>query len=687
MTGVELGATAPRQPSKAAWDWANLLRAAQAAGPPLLFGLRLWAAISLSLYVAYWLELDNPSWAATSAAFVCQPTVGASLRKGWFRMIGTIVGAAVIVTLTACFPQDRLLFLLGLALWCGLCALVTTLLRNFAAYSAALAGYTAAIIASDELGATGGIHGSVIMLAISRATEISLGIVCAGIVLGGTDLGGARRRLAASIAGLAAEITRRFVDSLATAGADFTDCQTARRELLRRIIALDPVIDDAIGESSQLRWNAPVLMAAIDRLLDAMARWRSVALHLARLPARAARDESDAILSDLPPSLRPLSEEASRWLAAPNDLRRLLDTAARRMLVRRAPAPSERLLAFQTAGTMAAISQATDALAMLVDEPVQPARNRRHRHLRVADWLPAIISGVRAFTAVGLASLFWIVTAWPSGAGLITWVAIPVILFTTRADQAYAIVLRFTGGATVACVGAAIVEFVILPHFQSFVGLSAVMGAYLVPAGALMVQPWQTVFFIAMATLFTPLLAPANHMVYDIAQFLNSNLALLAGVAAAAMAFRLMPPPSADYRTRRLLALTLRDLRRLAAGPLRRSAEDWRDRMYARLAAMPDSASPEQRAWLLAALSAGAEILHLRLLGGRLGFGEALDRAFSAFADGNGRLAVERLTALDRALAQRTDARLALLQARGLILAVSELLAQHRDYFEGGVNA
>ncbi len=53
----------------------------------LLFGIRLWVAVSLALYVAFWLELDNPSWAGTSAALVCQPVLGASLRKGWFRLI------------------------------------------------------------------------------------------------------------------------------------------------------------------------------------------------------------------------------------------------------------------------------------------------------------------------------------------------------------------------------------------------------------------------------------------------------------------------------------------------------------------------------------------------------------------------------------------------------------------------
>ena len=141
-----------------------LKNAAGAAGPPLLFGLRLWASVCLALYVAFWLELDNAFWAGTTAAIVCQPHLGASLRKGWYRMIGTLVGAVAIVVLTACFPQDRAPFLVALALWCAACALVATLLHNFASYAAALAGYTAAIIAADELGATGGPNADAVFL-------------------------------------------------------------------------------------------------------------------------------------------------------------------------------------------------------------------------------------------------------------------------------------------------------------------------------------------------------------------------------------------------------------------------------------------------------------------------------------------------------------------------------------------
>jgi Fusaric acid resistance protein family len=87
----------------------------------------------------------------------------------------------------AWFPQARALFLVALALWAAACGLVATLLHNFASYAAALAGFTAAIIAADELGATGSPNANeVFILAVYRASEICIGIVSAGIVPAGT---------------------------------------------------------------------------------------------------------------------------------------------------------------------------------------------------------------------------------------------------------------------------------------------------------------------------------------------------------------------------------------------------------------------------------------------------------------------------------------------------------------------
>ena len=117
---IEAGAPAQGSPVTSGATFATrLAKASRAAGPPLFFGLRLWVSVCLALYLAFWLELDNPDWAGVTAALVCQPHLGASLRKGWYRMIGTVVGGVAIVVLTACFPQDRVAFLVSLALWRG----------------------------------------------------------------------------------------------------------------------------------------------------------------------------------------------------------------------------------------------------------------------------------------------------------------------------------------------------------------------------------------------------------------------------------------------------------------------------------------------------------------------------------------------------------------------------------------
>jgi uncharacterized membrane protein YccC len=687
---VDEGALAP--------DWkavsqreAALANAARAAGPPLLFGLRLWASVCLALYVAFWLELDNASWAGTSAALVCQPLLGASLRKGWFRMIGTLVGGIAIVALTACFPQNRTGFLVSLALWGAACALVATLLSNFASYAAALAGYTAAIIAGDELGAIGGANGEAFTLAITRVSEIWIGIACAGIVLAGTDFGGAPRRLAALLGALSAQIASRFGSALTLAGSALSDMQPVRRELVRQVIALDPAIDHAIGESSRLRYHSQVLQAAKDSLFEALAGWSAVVWRLARLPDDAARQEADAVLNSVPLELRsvPSQGHATPWVTDPSRMRQLCDAAVRRLIAMPAGTPSLRLIADQTARLLAGLSNVLDGLALLVADSARHQGRRRRTRLHVPDWLPALVNAGRAFVAIGAVEVFWIVTAWPNGALAITFTAISVIIFAPKADVAYAVAMSFTVGIGLAAVCAAIVAFAGLPNVETFAGFSIVMGLFLVPAGVLMAQSWQATMFAALAGNFVPLLAPANQTSYDTVQFYNAALAIVLGCGAAALSFRLLPPLSPAKRSERLLALTLRDLHSLATATVQRPPDDWENRIYSRLTALPDQAEPVQRARLLTALSVGTGIIHLRRIAPQLGLVPELDSALEAFAQGNSIAATARLTALDQRLAvlRQEEPQTSLVQrARGRVLAICDALVRHRPYFDAGAS-
>jgi uncharacterized membrane protein YccC len=182
-------------------------------------------------------------------------------------------------------------------------------------------------------------------------------------------------------------------------------------------------------------------------------------------------------------------------------------------------------------------------------------------------------------------------------------------------------------------------------------------------------------------------MAPTNQMSYDPGQFYNSALAIAAGCGIAPLAFSLLPPLSPALRVRRLLSLTLRDMRRHAIALPPARLEEWEGLMYARLAALPDQAEPLQRAQLLAALSVGSEIIQLRHLAARVGPVAELDAALAAFAQGNSAIAIVRLRQLDHRLASAPDSgadEATALRARARILVICEALSKHTSYFDGG---
>jgi uncharacterized membrane protein YccC len=663
-------------------DWASstasrIGTALYREAPAVLFGLRLWASVCLALYIAFWLQLDNAYWAATSAAVVCQPRLGASLRKAWFRVIGTTVGATAAILLTASFPQDRVCFLAGLALWGGACRLVGANLRNYAQSSTALAGWTAAIIATDELGSVGGASGDVFNIAVARASEICIGLISAGIVLAGTDFGGARSRLTSQLANISAEIVARVVGALQLSGREQSKTRSIRRELVRRAMALDASIDEALGESPELRLHVPRLQRAVAGLLAALSAWRCVSDHLELLQSDPGRREAAIVSQAIPLELRATTEhnKSCEWTINPSGGRRASAAAARALTRLPADTPSLRLLADRFAEAMVGVRHALDGLLSLVEPTRAPVE--RTAWIGEPDRLSALLDAIRISLAIGMVELFWIGTAWPGGAGAIVWTMIAII--SLIGDQAYKSAVSFVIGACVACCLAAVVKFAILPGITTFFGLSLAIGLFAVPIGALTFSRKHAVFK-PMAPTFFALVSPANQMDYDVVQFYNAALVIVVGAGAAALAFVLLPPLSPAFRVRRLLSATLHDLRRLADGSVPQTAITWEGLVYGRLTSMPGQANPLERAQLLAALSVGSEIIRLHRATGRLNGEIELNTAFDAVARGDMSVAIANLAQLDRRLVQAPNK----LRVRSIILAMSSTLKRHASYFESG---
>ena len=662
---------------------AQLAEWLRGATPALLFGLRMWASVCLSLYVAFQLELDEPSWAATTAAIVCQPVLGASLRKAPFRLIGTVIGAIGIVILAALFRQDRIGFLVGLALWCAVSAFVATLLRNFAAYAAALAGYTAAILASDILGPVGASDtGSVVILAIDRALEIGIGIVSAGVVLALTDLGHSRRKLAAELASLSTAVMDGLADCFMTASSSLDQFRALRRDLLRRVIALDPMIDATIGEASDLRYHSPVLQRAVSGLMETIVAWRWAAFEIVRSRDAAVNDEAHAIHDQLPRDRVSLDASGSR--KKPAELREACCAAARSLVRCDAETPSHRLLADSAAIGMLGMARALNGLTGVVD-PSDMIPVKGMARLHVPDWLPPSITALRVLLAVAVTSLFWIASAWPNGAFAITFCAIIVVLLPLQGDLAYSASMTFLKGCVLGTGVAAVLVFAILPRVTTFPGLCLALGLATVPLGFLLARARTPLFYFAASVNYLPMLSITNGITFDASQFWNSSSGILAGVACGAIAMRILPPLSPAIRTQRLLALTLADLRRLAKRASPGRQDDWESRGVARLLAMPEQAEPVERSQLVAAVAVGKDIVRCRRVAPRFVPGAAVDAALQALAEGRSGEAMERLKDIDRLLAAlpRTEAASRIvLRLRASILAISGQLSEYAPYFD-----
>jgi len=126
---------------------------------------------------------------------------------------------------------------------------------------------------------------------------------------------------------------------------------------------------------------------------------------------------------------------------------------------------------------------------------------------------------------------------------------------------------------------------------------------------------------------------------------------------------------------------------RLAAGDGSRRSRDWKRRIYARLIALPNSAVPIERAQLTAAVTAGAELIHLRRAAHFLPIGPGLEPAFIAVAEGRCMFVAEALARVDRVLAAmpvQEGTVKHVVRARASILTLTEILGQHAIYFCAG---
>src|SRR5262249_60597144 len=72
---------------------------------PWIFAAKTTASGLLALLVGFTFNLHQPKWALLTVFIVAQPQSGLVLAKSFYRIIGTLVGAAGALVLVALFPH------------------------------------------------------------------------------------------------------------------------------------------------------------------------------------------------------------------------------------------------------------------------------------------------------------------------------------------------------------------------------------------------------------------------------------------------------------------------------------------------------------------------------------------------------------------------------------------------------
>ena len=215
------------------------------AGFPLstwAFALRIWAAMMVALYAAFWLQLESASSAAVTVAILARPTRGQAYQKAVYRVLATIIGVVASFVIAGLFPQSRSLFLIGFAGWLGLCVYVGGLLDGNRAYSGILSGYTVALVAVTQIDSPQNIFSA----GVNRGAAIVVGIAAIALI---SDVFAAPNVHAGLSGKLIAAHRRVRAFALAILCAETADpIQSAK--LLREITALHPDITALAAESS-----------------------------------------------------------------------------------------------------------------------------------------------------------------------------------------------------------------------------------------------------------------------------------------------------------------------------------------------------------------------------------------------------------------------------------------------------
>jgi uncharacterized membrane protein YccC len=665
-----------------------------------LFSVKTFLAAMLALYIAFRLDLSQPSWSVTTVYVISQPFAGMVLAKSLYRVLGTLVGAAMSLFLVALFSNVPELFCLALAVWIGLGTFVSIYLRDAPrSYVGILSGYSAAIIGLPAALAPD----TAFDFAVARCLEIMLGIACGALmhhVVFPQRAGDAlRKALEAALPSMA----RWAGDALRGEGSEAKGLAD-RSQIISAVIALDSLRVFASIDTPALRAVDALIRQFEGKLLSLLALLISVYDRFALLQRRGST-AADA--------LRPLLERAAahitKFAGATTPAEALRESEEERMLRAevdaRLPTPQALRTDPEAFPVRAILLRLGDVLTMWREAVWIRTHISAGLHPPESDSAPAfhpyrdmtlaVVGALVSTVTVVVASAFWILSAWPNGPTAVTFAGIMCAIMGARDNPAAASAV-FLKMSMIGTAVAGFYLFAVLPPLSTFTALVIALAPFYLACGLLLTSPAAVPFAMPLIFVGGGLIGLSNAMTYDFVAFINGAIGYVVGIGFGAAALGLLRPLGTDWAVQRLTRGIFRDLAHIAGSVTTELRSAFESRMFDRINALFMRLDPmvaDQRAVLqgcLAGLRIGLNILVLRTLQPALPSEAAssVRDALAALADHFGGILHRHYsnmplsvleTARHRILAHDENA--ALTRAGEALYNIEATLRQHNDFY------
>ncbi|MGE7412903.1 FUSC family protein [Methylobacterium tarhaniae] len=580
-----------------------------------LFAFKVSGAALLALGIALWVDLPRPYWAMATVYITMQPLSGATRSKALYRVVGTLIGVSAAVVLVPPLIDSPEMLTLGLALWTAGCLYLSLLDRSPRAYLFMLAGYTAALIGFPAVTAPETIFDT----AVSRAEEITLGILCASLVASLVFPEPVGPVLAGRVGAWLAETGRWTGDVLSGAGEE-PAVRARRLRLAAEAAEIDALSAHLAYDTSAQSRAVPLVQLLRGRMLMLLPVLSSLADRIAALRG----------LSGLTPELRSLLADVEAWSAAGAPAG---EAGALMVRIEAADHPLPPHPSWTALVRASLIDRLRELVAIGRDcralqdgigrgdgslrEPLAYAGEFGGRAPRHRDHGMAARSALGAFLGIVACVVAWIATAWPDGATAAMMGAVLCCMFATQDDPVPAI-LSFATWTGIAALAVGVLQFGVMPLVHDFVSLALVLAPALILCGLLMTNPRTLPVGLALGVNGNALLAIQDRYATEFGAYVNSGLALVGGIWIAALVTRLVRSVGAEHGARRLVAASRADLARAARRRGRGDRTAFAHLMLDRLgllvprlaAAGPDS--DLSRIDTLAALRVGMNLVSLR---------------------------------------------------------------------------